>query len=168
MDPGRIAARVLIAYVYLLIVTRASGKRVVTQASTVDLLVSLIIGDLIDDVLWAEVSAAKFAVGAGSVALADVITKVAGYSLPAFDRLVNGASRVVLRDGRELRDELRREKINEEELAALLRIRGIDRGRWDEVHLAVVETDEQMAVILDRRAERATRSDAANVKELVR
>lgn len=56
MDRGRIAVCALVAYVYLLVTTRASGKRVVSQATPFDLLVSLIIGDLIDAALWGEVS----------------------------------------------------------------------------------------------------------------
>ena len=65
MDPLRILARVLFAYVVLLIMMRAGGKRLVRHASPLDFTVSVILGDMIDDLLWAEVDASVFVVGVG-------------------------------------------------------------------------------------------------------
>jgi uncharacterized membrane protein YcaP (DUF421 family) len=65
MDPLRILARVLFAYVVLLIMMRAGGKRLVRHASPLDFTVSVILGDMIDDMLWAEVDASVFVVGVG-------------------------------------------------------------------------------------------------------
>ena len=65
MDPLRIAARALFAYVLLLVLVRVSGKRTVTQGSPFDLAVALILGELVDSLLMAEVAVAQFAVAAG-------------------------------------------------------------------------------------------------------
>jgi uncharacterized membrane protein YcaP (DUF421 family) len=65
MDPLRILARVLFAYVVLLVMMRAGGKRLVRHASPLDFTVSVILGDMIDDLLWAEVDASVFVVGVG-------------------------------------------------------------------------------------------------------
>jgi len=46
---------VLFAYVFLLAILRASGKRTIAQGTTLDFVVALVLGDLIDDALWAEV-----------------------------------------------------------------------------------------------------------------
>lgn len=43
---------------------RLSGKRAVKQASVFDFTMALALGDLIDDVLWAEVAAAQFVTAA--------------------------------------------------------------------------------------------------------
>ena len=64
MDLCRIVARVLFAYVMLLVMMRVSGKRLVRHASPFDFTLSLILGDMVDDVLWAEVDASVFVVGA--------------------------------------------------------------------------------------------------------
>ncbi len=65
MDLLRILARVLFAYVMLLIMMRTGGKRLVRHASPLDFALSVILGDMIDDMLWAEVDASVFVVGAG-------------------------------------------------------------------------------------------------------
>ena len=65
MDPLRIVVRVVFAYVVLLVLVRVSGKRTVKQGSPFDFTVALILGDLVDDVLWAEVNASLFVIAAG-------------------------------------------------------------------------------------------------------
>jgi uncharacterized membrane protein YcaP (DUF421 family) len=67
VDPFRIVVRVLFAYVLLLLLVRLSGKRSVKHGSPVDFTVALILGDMVDDVLWAEVSAAAFVVATGAL-----------------------------------------------------------------------------------------------------
>ena len=62
MDPLRIIVRIVFAYVVLLVLTRLSGKRSVKQANAFDFTLSLLIGDMIDDMVWAEVNAAMFVV----------------------------------------------------------------------------------------------------------
>jgi len=62
MDPLRIVARVVVAYVVLLVMVRVSGKRLVRHASPFDFTLSLILGDMVDDLLWAEVDASVFVV----------------------------------------------------------------------------------------------------------
>jgi uncharacterized membrane protein YcaP (DUF421 family) len=65
MDPLRIGVRVVVAYVLLLALARLSGLRTVKHASPFDFTVALIVGDMVDDLVWAEVAAAQFVVGVG-------------------------------------------------------------------------------------------------------
>ena len=60
MDPLRILTRVVFAYVVLLVLMRLSGKRAVRQSNAFDFTLALILGDLIDDAVWAEVAVAQF------------------------------------------------------------------------------------------------------------
>ncbi len=46
----------------LLVLVRASGKQSIRQGTTFQFVIALVIGDMIDDVIWAEVSLAKFLV----------------------------------------------------------------------------------------------------------
>ena len=69
MDPLRIAARVVFAYVVLMVMVRVSGKRLVRHASPFDFTLSLILGDMVDDLLWAEVDASVFVVAAGALVM---------------------------------------------------------------------------------------------------
>lgn len=165
MDLWRIAVRALVAYIYLLAVTRATGKRVVSQATPFDFVVSLILGDLIDDALWAEVSMAKFGVATATICFCDILTKLGGFHWQRFFKLVNGLPSTVLRDGVEDGGELRREQLNEADLAHLLRLQGVEK--WDEVHLGIVERDHNLSMLYRPECEPATREDARNVKEML-
>lgn len=161
MDIGRIAVRALVAYVYLLVCSRASGKRTVGQATPFDLVVSIVIGDLIDDAIWAEVSMPKFGAAVSSIFLCDLLVKLGAHRWTPFFRLVNGTPAAVLRDGQADRDALRSEQIHERELAYLLRQKGIDD--WSEVHLALVERDHELSVTRKPEAEPAQKKDAPRV-----
>ena len=65
MDPLRIVARVVFAYIVLMVMVRVSGKRTVRHASPFDFTLALILGDMVDDLLWAEVDASVFVVATG-------------------------------------------------------------------------------------------------------
>ena len=157
MSLGQIAIRAAVAYLYLFFMTRVSGKRVIGQATPFDFIVALILGDVIDDALWAEVSIAKFAGAVGSIMLCDALTKLGAFHSVAFFHLVNGRSHAVLRDGREDRDELRRQQLNEGDLAHLLRAKGIED--WNEVHIALLERGHELSVIRNPEDEPATKKD---------
>lgn len=77
MDPLRIAIRAVFAYVFVLAMLRVSGRRTVGQGDTASFVLALIIGDLFDDLFWAEVSAAQFVVAAGTLVIAHVWTTTA-------------------------------------------------------------------------------------------
>ena len=77
MDPFRIAVRVVFAYVLLLIMVRVSGKRTVRHASPFDFTLTLILGDMVDDVLWAEVDASVFVVAAGVLVMVHICVEMA-------------------------------------------------------------------------------------------
>ena len=162
MDPGRIAVRAVVAFVYLLVVTRASGKRAIAQATPFDFIVSLIIGDVIDDALWAEVSLARFGAAAGAIVACDVAVKLVAMRSRAFFRLVEGVPSIVLRNGTEDREELRREQLNEGDLGHLLRLRMI--RKWKEVKLAILERDHSLSVIKNPEDEPLQRQDAGTLR----
>ena len=67
MDPLRIAVRAAFAYVFLLIMTRLSGKQIVAHGTTVDFVLALVFGDLVDDLVWAEVAATQFVAAVGTL-----------------------------------------------------------------------------------------------------
>ena len=162
MDPARIAVRALVAYAYLLFTTRASGKRAVAQATPFDFVMALILGDVIDDGLWAEVSTARFGVAVSALCLADVIVKMLSSRFDAVHRVVAGRPRVVVADGVPLRDQLRRDQLDIEGLAALLRLQ--DTNKLEEVKAARVELDGELSVEKFDWAEPAQRRDAPRVK----
>jgi len=168
MDLWRIAVRALVAYIYLAVTTRASGKRVVSQATPFDFVVSLIVGDLVDDCIWAEVSVAKFAAATSSIVFCDAVVTLLSFHSPRFMHFVNGRPRVVLRDGVADLRELRREQLSELDLEHLLRLDGLDRDKWKDARMAVLERDHEASLILTPGAEPATRQDAVRAMESIK
>jgi uncharacterized membrane protein YcaP (DUF421 family) len=79
MDPLRIVIRVVFAYLTLLALVRGSGKRTVKQGSPFDFAVALILGDMFDDAVWAEVPLSQFAVGCGMLVVTHLILDLARY-----------------------------------------------------------------------------------------
>jgi uncharacterized membrane protein YcaP (DUF421 family) len=76
MDPLRLMTRVLFAYVFALALMRASGKRSVKQGDTPSFVLAVIVGDMFDDMFWAEVPATQFVVATGTLVLMHVMASV--------------------------------------------------------------------------------------------
>ena len=67
MELEKIGIRAAAAFVVLLLLLRLSGKRSIAQGSMLDFVVALILGDLIDDAIWADVPMSQFVIGASSL-----------------------------------------------------------------------------------------------------
>jgi uncharacterized membrane protein YcaP (DUF421 family) len=163
MELHKIAVRVLFAYVILLALMRFSGKRVVSEAGARDFVVALIIGDLIDDLMWGEVGAAEYAAATGGIVLTGVLVALATYASPAAARVLEGRPELVLHDGEPVRPGMRIERVSEEELATLLRQQGIERERWVEVDRAWIEVNGELSVVQHEQARPAERRDRDRV-----
>jgi len=83
VDPLRIAIRILLVYVVLRVFVRISGKRAVKHASPFDFTVALIIGDMMDDAIWAEVGASVFAVGVGVLMITHIVLDYVRFRMEA-------------------------------------------------------------------------------------
>jgi uncharacterized membrane protein YcaP (DUF421 family) len=161
-----IALRALFAFVFLLLILRISGKRTIGQASPIDLLAALILGDLIDDPLWGEVSAAQFVVAAGVLMLAHVCAAVGATVSPFLEWLVEGRPMEVVQDGALLPAGMRRERVSELEVAALLREDEISDLR--EVRSGILEASGELSVLQRDWAKEAQKQDLERVREAVR
>ena len=73
MDPLRIVVRIVFAWLALQTLVRVSGKRTVRQGTPFDFTLSLILGDMMDDFVWAEVAASQFVVAAGTLFVAQTM-----------------------------------------------------------------------------------------------
>ena len=76
MDPLRIAVRTVLAYVFLLALLRVAGKKGLRNATAFEFVTALILGDLVDDALWAEVPFAQFIVAATTLMLAKLVSSL--------------------------------------------------------------------------------------------
>jgi uncharacterized membrane protein YcaP (DUF421 family) len=151
------AARAFAVYVLMLIVIRALGKRTVGNFSAFDLLVALMLGEVVDEVIYGDVRFAQGTVAIvviGAVAYADAWL---AYFDHGWQGILEGKPTVVVQDGEYDRKGMRKERMNEKDVLGHLRAQGIADMR--EVHLAVVEHDGTVSVLRQRWAEPAQKGD---------
>lgn len=168
MDLQSIALRVVFAYVVLLALLRFSGKRTIGEASPQQFVLAIVIGDLVDDLLWAEVGPAKFLAGAVALVLTMMLTALVTRRSASAYRLVNGSPAPLLRGGSLVRDGMRAERMNERDLESLLRHRGIGRDRWIEVEKAWLEESGELSVLLREPARPADEREQTEVDQALR
>ena len=175
MDLWRIAIRVLITYVVVHQLVRHAGKRAVGDAQSgrarnagIAIILTIILGDMVDDAMWGEVPMAQFVVGAGSLVLVHILTELARYASPVIWRLMDGTPLTVMTDGRADTAELRHEQIRGDDFAALLRHGGIGETRRAEVRRAVLENTGRLSVLPSPGSEPATKADRDALDHLAR
>lgn len=143
-------ARVLIlgtlAYLALVVMLRATGKRTLSKLNAFDLVVTVALGSTLATVLLSkDVSLSEGVLAlALLVALQWVITWAAVRS-PLVSRLVKSEPALVFADGRFLRGAMKRERVTEDELRAAVRERGL--AELHRVAAIILETDGSLNVL---------------------
>jgi uncharacterized membrane protein YcaP (DUF421 family) len=154
---GMTAARGVLVYVVMLIVIRVLGKRTIGNFSAFDLLVALMLGEVIDEIIYGDVTIAQGMVAIFVIALCKYLTAWLTYWDHGLNRLFEGAPTEIVRNGEFVRKGLRDEMMNEKEVLAALRLNEISDMRA--VKLAIMEVDGQVSVIREDWAEPLKKSD---------
>ena len=168
MDLHHIAIRAVFVYLVLLTLIRLSGKRTISEGTPFSFVLALVLGDMIDDALWAEVATAQFVAAAGTLAVVHLLVSWGASRSERLDRLVSGAPALVLTEGRPRREGLRGEQMSRKSLAFEIRQEGIDAGRWREISAAYVEASGQLSVVKAPWARTAQRRDADAARKRAR
>jgi uncharacterized membrane protein YcaP (DUF421 family) len=151
------AARALGVYALMLLVIRALGKRTVGNFAAFDLLVALMLGEVVDEIIYGDVSFAQGFTAVAAIGLAQWGNAWVSANVPGADKILEGQPTPIIRDGRLLPDAMKRERMNARDVMAHLRESGVQDLR--EVHLATVEDDGRVSVMLREWAMPATRAD---------
>jgi uncharacterized membrane protein YcaP (DUF421 family) len=160
MDPQELmltAARAVAVYALMLIVIRALGKRTVGNFAAFDLLVALMLGEVVDEIIYGDVSFVQGTVAIVVIAAAQSSNAWLTWWDHGFHKLLEGTPTVIVRQGELQEDGMRAERMNGKDVIAHLREEGIRDLR--EVHLAVVEDDGTVSVLKRSWAEPARRAD---------
>lgn len=142
----------VLAYVALVVILRASGKRTLSKMNAFDLVVTVALGSTLATIILS-----------GDVPLVDGV--VAFLVLAGMQRLITAASmrsgrvanlvksepRALLYRGSVLHDALRAERVLEAELQAAMRAQGL--ANYEDVDLVVLETDGSFTAVRRLREE---------------
>ena len=159
MDPRELlltAARAVAVYILMLVVIRALGKRTVGNFSAFDLLVALMLGEVVDEIIYGDV---RFLQGTVAIVAIAALAYTDSW-LSTFTRLqglLEGTPTIVVRDGEFDRRGMRQERMHESDVLGHLRAEGIHDMR--EVRLAIVEDDGAVSVIKHSWAQEAQKAD---------
>ena len=164
----QIGLRALVAYVFLLALIRVSGKRLISEATGMQFVLAIIMGDLVDEAMLATTPFAQFIAAAGMLTLLHLIVTIAAAHKLRVWRLVEGEPPVLLQNGMPQRRGMRHERVNRKEIASLLRLAGIPAARWAEIKRARIEEEGLLAVAFHEWAKPAQRRDAEWVKARMR
>ena len=141
-----VVLRTAIVYLFLVTVLRISGKREVGQMSVLELVVILVISDAVQNSMVGEnTSLWGGLVAVSTLLVLDIGLKALSSRLPFLRRAIAGEPRLLVRDGRILKQALRREGIDEDEIQAAVRSHGLER--IEDVKIAILETDGSISVI---------------------
>jgi uncharacterized membrane protein YcaP (DUF421 family) len=160
MDPSELlltSARAVAVYALMLVVIRLLGKRTVGNFSAFDLIIALMLGELVDEIIYGDVRFLQGTVAIVTLAALASIDSWASYASHGMQKVLEGKPTVIVRDGVFEHKGMRAERLNDRDVMAMLRLQGIQDVR--EVHLAVVETDGEVSVLKHEWAEPAEKAD---------
>ena len=154
MDPNELlltAARAVAVFVLMLLVIRTLGKRTVGNFSAFDLLVALMLGEIVDEIIYGDVRFLQGTIAVVTIAAMAHIDALLAYWDHGMQGVLEGKPTVIVRDGKYVREGMRQERMNEKDVLGYLRLEGIRDLRvlkqtWAEpAQKADVVEDEQQA-----------------------
>ena len=166
MDPRELAltaVRAVAVYAVMLAVIRLSGKRTIGSFSAFDFLVALMLGEVVDEIIYGSVSMGQGFVTIGVLGLLHYANSWLTYWDHGFDHLLEGSPTVVLEKGQLHYPGMRAERMNEKDVLSELRLHGVDDLR--EVKLAVIEYNGELSVIRQDWAEPVQKADVGLAME---
>jgi uncharacterized membrane protein YcaP (DUF421 family) len=141
-----IVARTVVVFFFILIVTRAVGRRELSSLEPFDLILLIVIGDLVQQgVTQSDYSLTGAILVVSTIALLTVSMSYLSFRFRRLRPVLEGEPLVLVEGGRPIERNLRRERITIEELQAAAREQQL--RSLDEVHLAVLETSGQISFI---------------------
>jgi len=138
--------RTMFAFVLILVITRAVGRRELSSMEPFDLILLVVIGDLVQQgVTQSDYSLTGATIVIVTIAVLTVGTAYLSYRFRRLRPLLEGEPVVLVAGGRLIESNLRRQRMTVEELLAEARLQSI--GGLDAVEYAVLETNGRVSFL---------------------
>ena len=143
-----LVVRAVVVYVFLGIALRIAGRRELAQMTAFDLVLLLILANAVQN----SINAGDNSLGGGLISAATLLAinfavGEAAYRWRWFERVVQGRPLTLVRDGKLVMRNLRRERITVEELRSALRKQNVDGV--SRCKQAVLESDGTLTAVRD-------------------
>lgn len=172
MSIADLVIRATVAYVALLVMLRLSGKRVLAEATGMQFVLAIMLGDLVDKAVLEDVSIATFLTATITLIALQLAVSFSASRSDRVYRWLEGVPAVLIQNGIPRRASARRQRLSGRELASLLRMRGLSGARWTEIREARLEEGGELSILAhdwarpvprrDRDAVRARRAATTN------
>ena len=141
-----IVLRTVIVYVALLLGLRLAGKREMGQMTPFDLVVILLIANAVQNAMVGpDTSVTGGLIAAGVLIVGNYGVAEGRERLPWLRRAVEGTPTLLINDGKLVREHLRREGLDEDEVLMAIREHGVADVK--DVRMAVLETDGSISIV---------------------
>ncbi len=136
----------MLAYGALVLILRISGKRTLAKMNAFDLVITVALGSTLSAaVLTQSAPLVESIVAFAALVGLQWLVASAQTRWPWAENLVKDEPALLVRDGRLLRDAMRRERITEREVMQAVRTEG--RGTIEQVAAVVLENDGSLSVL---------------------
>jgi uncharacterized membrane protein YcaP (DUF421 family) len=144
-----IALRAAFAFGFLFLLTRVVGRRELTSLEPFDLVLLIVVGDLVQQgITQSDYSLTGLVIAVSVMALLTVLVSWASYRFPRLRPVLDGEPLVIMRDGKPVEQNLKRERVTLEEVEAEARVQQI--ASLSDVRWAVLETNGQISFVVDK------------------
>lgn len=139
--------RATVVYLFLLVVFRLAGKRALSDITTFDAVLVLIISEAVQQaMLDGDNSITNAFLVVLTIVTIDIVFSLLKLRFKALDRILDSVPTVIVRDGTLVREHLRGERVDEQDiLSAARELHGLER--LDQVKYAVVERGGHITVV---------------------
>ena len=156
------ALRASFVYFFLLLVVRLLGKREIGNTSAFDLIVALILGEVVDEIIYGDVTILQGVTAIVVVAIWHVVNSWASFKSEIIDKITGAPPTILVKNGQIQHKNLAKERVNEDELLSELRLMGVDDEK--EVKHATLEPNGKVSVIQEDWAKPVQRQDLTELK----
>ncbi len=144
-----VALRAAFAFGFLFLLTRVVGRRELTSLEPFDLVLLIVVGDLVQQgITQSDYSLTGLVIAVSVMALLTVLVSWASYRFPRLRPVLDGEPLVIMRDGKPVEQNLKRERVTLEEVEAEARVQQI--ASLSDVRWAVLETNGQISFVVDK------------------
>jgi uncharacterized membrane protein YcaP (DUF421 family) len=147
---GERVIRAVLVYAFLLLAIRIFGKRELGQMTSFDIILLLSLSNMLQNAMIGNDNSVIGGVVGASVLLAvNLLVALVVFRFRRIERLVDGAPKFLVKDGRLQRDALRKELLTEQDILSAVRHAGVER--IEDVRYAIAEPNGEISVIPQKK-----------------
>jgi uncharacterized membrane protein YcaP (DUF421 family) len=141
-----IVIRAIVAFLFVFTLTRLIGRRELSSLQPFDLMLLIVIGDLIQQgITQNDLSVTGLVLTVGVFGVMTLAASYLGFRFPRVRPILEPEPLILIEDGKVVENNLRKERMTPQELAAEARIQQLDS--LDKVKWAVLESSGQISFI---------------------